>query len=379
MQMPNRINTNITNNENYRYAYTGKEVDGEVSGNGNSYDFGNRQYDPRLGRWMSLDPLKALYPSMSPYCYAGNTPIAAYDPDGRLILFVNGYTSGCVAGRGYWSEAKKYSQNPEPNQFIDAAMEYFGDSNVDDDVSFINGEGAWYSTASSRQAAGREYVKNNLESIKASLVSGETIKIVTHSMGGAYAEGMIEELIAAGIEVEKVVHLSTADASGIVISENSKDVDRIQVGTTFDKTLENWADGFTHYDGWRIPGVKQYGRVRWTKLLNHDNKWTGTDSHFDTKTYGKTFDWVRDVEQSYETKVGTRNYGDKSRNIYSVGYHSTNGTRFEHLNIGGRFLINIGSYSNGRSDKFKGPEYDTPDNWDHRDGSDGPTIPANRG
>jgi hypothetical protein len=33
----------------YRYGFNGKEKDNEVSGNGNSQDYGLRIYDPRLG------------------------------------------------------------------------------------------------------------------------------------------------------------------------------------------------------------------------------------------------------------------------------------------------------------------------------------------
>jgi RHS repeat-associated protein len=39
----------------YRYGFNGKEKNNEISGEGNSYDFGARIYDPRLGRWLSTD------------------------------------------------------------------------------------------------------------------------------------------------------------------------------------------------------------------------------------------------------------------------------------------------------------------------------------
>ena len=46
------------------------------------YDYGFRVYDPRLGRFLSLDPLFAGYPYYTPYQFAGNKPIWAIDLDG---------------------------------------------------------------------------------------------------------------------------------------------------------------------------------------------------------------------------------------------------------------------------------------------------------
>jgi RHS repeat-associated protein len=80
--MPGR---NYINGSSYRYGMNGQEKDDEIVGSGNSYDFGARQYDPRLGRWMSLDPLMAKYPGLSPYNFVDNNPIALIDEDGRDI------------------------------------------------------------------------------------------------------------------------------------------------------------------------------------------------------------------------------------------------------------------------------------------------------
>jgi len=78
MEMPGRS----TNSSDYRFGYNGMEKDDEVKGNANSYTTEFRQYDPRLGRWMSLDPLMDNYAEMSPYVAFNNNPIYFTDPDG---------------------------------------------------------------------------------------------------------------------------------------------------------------------------------------------------------------------------------------------------------------------------------------------------------
>ncbi len=61
------------------------ETDNEISGSGNSYTTEFRQYDPRLGRWKSLDPLMAKFPSVGPYVYCLNNPIVLVDGDDEPI------------------------------------------------------------------------------------------------------------------------------------------------------------------------------------------------------------------------------------------------------------------------------------------------------
>jgi len=66
----------------YRYGFNGKENDGDVKGDGNQIDYDKRIYDPRVGRFYSIDPLQTKFPFYSPYQFAGNTPIQAIDLDG---------------------------------------------------------------------------------------------------------------------------------------------------------------------------------------------------------------------------------------------------------------------------------------------------------
>jgi RHS repeat-associated protein len=73
--------------EKYRYGFQNQEKDDEVKGEGNSYDFGARMYDSRLGRWLSIDSKAGKYPSLSPYSFVANSPILFIDPDGKDIEF----------------------------------------------------------------------------------------------------------------------------------------------------------------------------------------------------------------------------------------------------------------------------------------------------
>ena len=60
--------------------YNNKELfdDGDL----NWYDYGFRNYDPQIGRFMQLSPLTDNYPFLTPYQYASNDPITNIDIDG---------------------------------------------------------------------------------------------------------------------------------------------------------------------------------------------------------------------------------------------------------------------------------------------------------
>ena len=65
-----------------RFGFNGKEKDNEVSGNGNQYDYGFRIYNPRLGRFLSVDPLFKGFAMFTPYQFSAGNPIEFFDLDG---------------------------------------------------------------------------------------------------------------------------------------------------------------------------------------------------------------------------------------------------------------------------------------------------------
>jgi len=72
----------------YRYGFNGKENDNEVKGTGNQQDYGMRIYDPRVGRFLSVDPIAQHFPWNTPYSFAENKVIEGVDFDGLEVMIV---------------------------------------------------------------------------------------------------------------------------------------------------------------------------------------------------------------------------------------------------------------------------------------------------
>ena len=105
-----------------RYAYNGMEKDPEIKGEGNSFTTEFRQYDPRLGRWLSLDPLMSMFPDMSPYVAFDNNPILYVDPYGLASSTGEGekwqiYYTDKYYCKYHWAKSKSIVKNKSAYRF----------------------------------------------------------------------------------------------------------------------------------------------------------------------------------------------------------------------------------------------------------------------
>jgi RHS repeat-associated protein len=78
---------------NNKYKFNEKEWQDEFSFN--VFDFGARNYDPAIGRWMNIDPMAEYAFDWTPYRYGFNNPMRYIDPDGM-------YEEEFPEGDGTW-------------------------------------------------------------------------------------------------------------------------------------------------------------------------------------------------------------------------------------------------------------------------------------
>ncbi len=193
------------------YKYNGKEEQNELGLNW--IDYGARNYDKWLGRWMNIDPLAEKYTNLSPFSYVANNVINAIDPDGRLIIFVGGLRHPINSNdQQFWRRTGIYNTEEDlyrnhtywttgrgTNSFGRKAnlIETFSNLHKDRNHLFTSGSSGIMSSANGRMRQGRRKARQfyrKYQKGKVNLADGEAIRIVSHSHGGAHAAGFADQL-----------------------------------------------------------------------------------------------------------------------------------------------------------------------------------------
>ena len=121
----------------YRYLFQGQEHDDELNGSvGTSYAFEYRMHDPRIGRFLSLDPLASKYPHNSPYAFCENKVIRFIELEGLECFdqFGDGTNDpGCAEDREAFEKFPKAEQSSNPSH----RRELRAGSHIDDQGNFF--------------------------------------------------------------------------------------------------------------------------------------------------------------------------------------------------------------------------------------------------
>ena len=188
MVMPGR---SYQGSDGYRYGFQGQEQDDEVKGDGNSVSFKYRVHDPRIGRFLSQDPLAINYPWNSPYSFAENKVIQFIELEGLEVYLSKaqrqeyGGLNNPVATFGYNSLVSAY------NGFV-GIFNYAGSLDEADKEAGGFGTGSIdkaKSDASAAAGAVKDYVNNR------------TIGEMTEDLGGTLQRVETWEDIAGAVVV----------------------------------------------------------------------------------------------------------------------------------------------------------------------------------
>lgn len=95
----------------YNYKYNGKEFQDELGLN--LYDYGNRNFDPAIGRFMNMDRFAEKYYHINPYQYGANNPVIYNDIKGDSILIYSKQDKGYIK----YDNGNLYSQNAKSGKW----------------------------------------------------------------------------------------------------------------------------------------------------------------------------------------------------------------------------------------------------------------------
>ncbi|WP_306353369.1 hypothetical protein [Flavobacterium sp. '19STA2R22 D10 B1'] len=194
-----------------------------------------------------------------------------------IIIYVCGYWNklmpyaGTEWGQEYWGTKLKQAAKG----YFKAPKEYF-----------INGAGTKFSSGGGRFKQGKEFADARYKNVdskfyKEIFKEGRRIMILSHSMGGAFSEGLLSVMKSHNVKVEKVVHLSPADTSGFSVNFPDR---TYQIDIDWDPVLmyKN-AD-----DAPIIKGIKFAGLVK--------NPKKDEFGHMYTKDEAFVWKWFEDLE-----------------------------------------------------------------------------------
>ena len=207
-----------------RFLYGGKE---RITQFGlRLYNFEARMYRAQLGRFSTPDKKAIDTPWLSPFAYCSCNPVNAIDPDGNVVIFINGMHNGSGGSSEYWGGMDTFLlQEIRDNKVIYYDGACGGFNNTKQGIRCTTTPSApvvWFDSSETNLSVdyrineGMKKGYGEASTIMKCLSNDETIKFVSHSMGAAYTKGFIKGMQNYIDKYNSSHPKSTVDLSNII-------------------------------------------------------------------------------------------------------------------------------------------------------------------
>jgi RHS repeat-associated protein len=278
MLMPGR---KYSSANGYRYGFNGKENDKDVAGDGNQYDYGFRIYNPRIGKFLSVDPLTSSYPWYTPYQFAGNKPSIAIDLDGlEEFVKTNWYD---VNGKVYKTTIEVLENGPkQTSAFVRTINNHV---NKDGTITTVKGTSEYLSALDfSNKLIGHPNTRGNnkfdTEKHDNPVMGDESFEQINKSLFTEFMTGNGSEntVIYGGNMIDDIKKLpDVVKASNTIYKELAKGDGQVKAGEIL-KVNHTMTYGEGFFEIW-VPGALKGGAKPEPGANLSDNPWFSTQ-HF---------------------------------------------------------------------------------------------------
>jgi RHS repeat-associated protein len=289
--------------ENYRFGFNGKENDSSWGSN-NIQDYGFRLYSPAEARFKSVDPLTSNYAMLTPYQFAGNTPLWAIDLDGLEAYFIH--------GTGMTNRYFQYN-----SVLTNEIVRIFQHTK----------EPIYFEWSGKNNKEGRAYGSMDLAvQMINNYTPGEEITLVGHSHGGNVAKEAVNIALAMANEMEleleadeiNIVMLNSPERDDYLVNE-----DALLDGLEYYKIINSETDfvklaGSLHVDG-KFPylHLSTSGADQGANVIKYEDRlegFYGFGGHLGDRRVNYE-QWLPQLEEAVLNNDRNRKLQDSNENI----------------------------------------------------------------
>ncbi|WP_185974353.1 RHS repeat domain-containing protein [Litoribacter populi] len=278
------------NSLSYRYGFNGKENDLETG----TQDYGFRIYDPKIAKFLSVDPLTKSFPMLTPYQFASNTPIVAIDLDGlEAEYYLNKRTNPenkkPVFLREGWGDVQKQNYQLTVQGMGKGIDEFYKDFSKDP-TQFLNNDRAAFKIAYQQNEGGIS--KGDVLAIKIAAPAMNEVSVIVKSI--IQNDG--------GFSVTFQTLKGHVEAGEITFTGTQKE-DEINFDISSETRLNNWFI-YKSAEG----KARKEQKASWMQVLGTVSDYLGGNvvekfGHSSTFEYSEP-DW-KDNYKGSEVQVGT--------------------------------------------------------------------------